>query len=58
MATGKSKPSETCDWILDEHYDSWTTTCGNEFQFFAEGPKENNFKFCPYCGRKLKIGSA
>ncbi len=47
-----------CYWIEDHGLDGdtlWQTTCANAFQFTADGPDENNFKFCPYCGGKLKI---
>lgn len=46
-----------CCWTLvDEWSDmSWETTCGNKFVFFDEGPEENSFAFCPYCGKKLKV---
>ncbi len=52
---GKSKPSETCDWTLDDrHGNKWDTTCGNAFQLETDGPKENGMKFCCYCGRRLR----
>lgn len=31
----------------------WYTRCGNMFEFFNEGPRANEFQFCPYCGRRL-----
>jgi len=48
----------TCKWHKDgQHmpdHDYWETSCGNIFQFNVDGPNENHFKFCPYCG--LPIG--
>jgi len=46
-----------CYWIEDNTPNDsiiWQTTCANAFEFSADGPKENSFKFCPYCGGKLK----
>jgi hypothetical protein len=42
-----------CMWKYDEYTDSWDTECNNKHQFMTDGPEENNYKFCPYCGRKL-----
>lgn len=46
---------EVCEWRMwwgiDCEY--YITTCDNAFQFFSGTPKENNFSFCPYCGKKL-----
>ena len=36
----------------DEVY--WDTSCDNAFQFEDGSPTDNGFKYCPYCGRKLK----
>jgi hypothetical protein len=43
---------ETCTWQEDEN-NAWETSCGNIFEFFNDGPKQNKFKFCPYCGRPI-----
>ena len=50
-----SKPKE-CDWMHETAGvdDYWETGCGEAHQFIDGGPKENDFEFCPYCGRKLK----
>jgi hypothetical protein len=44
-----------CAWEQesDPDYEHWETGCKNAFQFTDGGPKENNFKFCPYCGGKM-----
>ena len=34
--------------------DHFKTQCGNAFCFIADGLKENGFKFCPFCGNKIK----
>ena len=40
-----------CDWVEDEWDSSWHTSCANIFYFVDDGPKENQFKFCPFCGK-------
>jgi len=39
-----------CIWEEDED-GNWDSECGDSFVFVAGGPEENNFTFCPYCGR-------
>lgn len=41
-----------CEWTEDTE-GTFVTSCGNYFQFTADGPKENKFQFCPYCGGKI-----
>ena len=43
----------TCTWKGDDD-GVYSTGCDNAFQFEVDGPTENNFKFCPYCGKELK----
>jgi len=33
----------------------WETDCGNAHEFFADGPAENMYRFCPYCGRRIVV---
>lgn len=41
----------TCLWIdVDGTY---KTSCGYGFAFYEDGPKDNGFSHCPYCGRKI-----
>lgn len=53
--------SESCEWkeAKDGDYgdcaDYWDTGCGDSFVFNDSGPKENNFEFCPYCGKTLEV---
>ena len=44
---------EGCAWGKDED-GIYQTDCGECFVFNDDGPKENGFKFCPYCGKTLK----
>ncbi len=42
-----------CDWRDDG--EKWDTGCGQAHQFFTDGPVENHYRFCPYCGKSLKV---
>ncbi len=42
-----------CIWEFDDHYCFYETDCKHSFQFMDDGIDENNFKYCPYCGRKI-----
>ena len=41
-----------CIWNKNED-EVWDSGCGEAFQFEADGPKANGFKYCPYCGQPL-----
>ncbi len=47
-------PALACKWTYDEGHDKWDTGCGEAHCFMADGPKENSYGYCPYCGRELK----
>jgi rRNA maturation endonuclease Nob1 len=48
-------PKGRCDWVED-YESNWTATCNDEiFVFTTDGVEENGFKFCPYCGKTIKI---
>ena len=34
---------------------NWGTSCGGFNAFIHDGPVENNYKFCPYCGGRLEV---
>jgi len=41
-----------CTWI--ENTDGlWESDCRHLFEFWAGGPGENGFVYCPYCGMIL-----
>lgn len=46
-----------CEWrrVWRDSDETWETCCGKVFAFTADGPRANGFRFCPYCGGKLKI---
>ena len=47
-----------CKWQLDDpDFDAggpYVTQCDEYFQFNDGGPKDNGFKFCPFCGAQLQ----
>ena len=46
--------NDTCTWTQDdEGGELYSTECGKSFYFTDEGPTENEFRFCPYCGKTL-----
>lgn len=46
-----------CLWILVDTYDAnqWATQCGAEWIFDEGSPRENGYKFCPMCGKHIKL---
>ena len=44
---------EPCEWKRDEE-GVYYTSCKNQFVFMDEGIKENEFKYCPYCGYRIE----
>jgi PHP family Zn ribbon phosphoesterase len=50
--------NETCEWYFsdEEEEDYYETECGRSFVMFEGTPKDANFIYCTYCGRKIKAG--
>ena len=45
-----------CKWRLcDEEANVYDTSCRNPHILIEGTPQENNYEFCPYCGKKIKI---
>ncbi len=42
-----------CLWKQDKD-GNWETGCGNLFSYIEGGPKENDTKFCQYCGHTVE----
>ena len=44
-----------CEWKYNgtEYY--WESSCDHLHIFMSDGPKENEYRFCPYCGKKIKV---
>lgn len=43
---------ETCEWHEDIN-GTWWTTCDQGFEFDQDGPIDNGFVYCPFCGQKI-----
>lgn len=52
----ETEANRTCKWVVDEN-GMFDTGCRNKFEFISDGPKENHFTYCPYCGGKLKVAT-
>ena len=47
---------DVCEWRLcDEEANVYDTSCKNPHILIEGTPKENNYEFCPYCGKKIKV---
>jgi len=46
------KAKEKCKWTYDD--DFWDTDCGKAFTIMEGTPKDNEMKYCPYCGRQIE----
>ena len=45
-----------CEWRLcDEEANVYDTSCRNPHILIEGTPKENDYEYCPYCGKKIKI---
>jgi hypothetical protein len=48
--------TDVCEWRYDEDDgESWDASCGFKWCLIEGTPKENRMKFCPGCGRPLKV---
>ena len=54
LLLGPAHGSATCDWTHDENGPD-ETQCGHAFEFTYDGVKENDFKFCPFCGGAIVV---
>lgn len=47
---------DVCEWRLcDEEANVYDTSCRNPHILIEGTPRENNYKYCPYCGKKIKV---
>lgn len=51
----KANPKDECRWNNNEDECFWETACGTGFQFMNDGPKENDYRFCPSCGKPITL---
>lgn len=47
---------DVCEWkIEDEEANLYLTGCQQRQLLFDGTPKENGYRYCPYCGKKIKV---
>ena len=47
---------DVCEWRLcDEEANVYDTSCRNPHILIEGTPIDNNYEYCPYCGKKIKI---
>lgn len=48
---------QSCEWKLEDlESNLYVTGCENRQLIFEGTPEENGYKYCHYCGRKIKRG--
>ena len=45
---------DVCQWKYNDTEYCWESSCDHLHIFMIDGPKENEYDFCPYCGKKIK----
>ena len=46
---------DVCEWKYNDSEYYWESSCEHLHIFMSDGPEENEYKFCPYCGKKIKV---
>ena len=47
---------DVCEWKLEyEEANLYLTGCQQRQLIFDGTPKENGYRYCPYCGKKIKV---
>ena len=47
---------DVCEWRLcDEEANVYDTSCRNPHILIEGTPKENGYRYCPYCSKKIKV---
>ena len=47
---------DVCEWRLcNEEANVYDTSCRNPHILIEGTPKENNYEYCPYCGKRIKV---
>ena len=46
---------DVCEWEYNDTEYYWESSCDHLHIFMSDGPKENEYEFCPYCGKKIKV---
>lgn len=59
IVKGEYATEQSCEWKLeDSESNLYVTGCKNRQLIFEGTPEENGYKYCPYCGSKIKRGGA
>ena len=57
IVKGEYATEQSCEWELEDvESNLYVTGCENRELIFEGTPEENGYKFCHYCGRKIKRG--
>lgn len=51
---GGVSDDDVCEWKYNNSEYYWESSCEHLHIFMSDGPEENEYKFCPYCGKKIK----
>lgn len=46
---------DVCEWKYNDSEYYFESSCKHLHIFMSDGPKENEYEFCPYCGKKIKV---
>ena len=46
---------DVCEWKYKDPEYYFESSCEHLHIFMSDGPKENEYRFCPYCGKKIKV---
>ena len=46
---------DVCEWKYNDTEYYWESSCEHLHIFMSDGPKENEYRFCPYCGKKIEV---
>lgn len=57
LARMQAEEVQKCVWLPDIDGDApiFSCSCGECITFADDGPKENKYKFCPFCGREIAL---
>lgn len=54
--TNVGNNDDCCEWVRDNYeFDVYDTKCKNRHVFFEGSPSDNEYEFCPYCGKKINV---
>jgi len=54
---GGNVSKNVCMWSFDKSEDDtrcYDTSCGSGHMFIDGGIEDNDYKFCPYCGKEIE----